>query len=286
MRGWFGGALAAVCLVSACAPPHPVRVDVSAVQPADFEDGVPAHCQIKLVVDNNTENHVNRLEFRVGEQEFAVDDLNANTRAEFTRTADASGSCVGLTEALAKAKPSVFTCQMPNQTEGACQGMIGVVTSLTAASGKQVAQQELEAAKAASAPLTALLATPQVEHTAVGLLNALVWADAQTWYSNKYDAWSMKNVSLENTLPDGAHVYRGEYTYNNGQAGWVKVTLPAKPFAFPCMEFWDFSGSCRNLKLTGDALPALPPKPEAAPAADVATPDAGSTSNSTGAPGA
>ncbi|MEJ0025340.1 MAG: hypothetical protein WDN01_04865 [Rhizomicrobium sp.] len=77
-------------------------------------------------------------------------------------------------------------------------------------------------------------------------LDHLVAVDSQSWMFNRYDVGSMTNVAVQQRSRDGgtATLY-GEYTYNGGAPGWVRVRLEGGELK--CMEFWDFSGICRPI---------------------------------------
>jgi len=74
----------------------------------------------------------------------------------------------------------------------------------------------------------------------------LVSIDARTWVWNSYDRGSMRNVGVAETSADGrVVVFSGQYTFNGGQSGWARARYIDGQFS--CVEFWDYSGSCRPL---------------------------------------
>ena len=76
-------------------------------------------------------------------------------------------------------------------------------------------------------------------------LDAIVVEDSQTWVFNQYDAGSMHDAKIVSRESDDSIVVYGEYTFNGGTSGWVKVLLvKGEP---QCLEFWDFKGICREL---------------------------------------
>lgn len=75
-------------------------------------------------------------------------------------------------------------------------------------------------------------------------LDKIVSTDAQSWVFNRYDHGSTHNVRVLEHHGKSGLVY-GEYTYNHGQRGWVKVRIANGQLS--CLEFWDFQGICRDL---------------------------------------
>ena len=93
------------------------------------------------------------------------------------------------------------------------------------------------AAHAASRPIV-------ITADLVQRMDLVVATDAQSWVWNRYDRGSMSNVQILSINGHSGVIY-GEYTYNGGNQGWVKVKLTNGELE--CMEFWDFSGQCRPL---------------------------------------
>ncbi len=171
-------------------------------------------------------------------------------------------------------KAGVIGCTMPGVAEGDCQGMVGIATTLTDADVAAVAAVETREAQAVLAPLSKALAALPANAGLDRKLDAIVWVDSQSWAQNRYDPGSLRNPTLASQADDGsARTFHADYTYNGGSAGWVKVTLYADPNRIPCVEFWDFAGSCRPLNIRSDQ--PIPPPPIPAPVAVPATvPDA------------
>jgi len=75
-------------------------------------------------------------------------------------------------------------------------------------------------------------------------IDAIVAADAQGWLLNTYDRGSVFNAGFEPESKDKTSgVVFGEYTYNGGSRGWIRVKIGRGEVV--CMEYWDFSGQCR-----------------------------------------
>lgn len=84
----------------------------------------------------------------------------------------------------------------------------------------------------------------------------ILQADARGWVFNRYDASSVRNVRVLERAADGhSGIVYGEYTYNGGQLGWVKLHI--KNGQLDCLEFWDFAGVCRPLGQSPSAAAAL-----------------------------
>ncbi|HTQ98761.1 MAG TPA: hypothetical protein VMH83_02180, partial [Candidatus Acidoferrum sp.] len=56
-----------------------------------------------------------------------------------------------------------------------------------------------------------------------------------------------KYQELSVTKDKKSVIFYGEYTYNRGREGWVKmqVTQVKNEISVDCIEFWDFRGQCR-----------------------------------------
>lgn len=93
--------------------------------------------------------------------------------------------------------------------------------------------------------------------TSTSAMDEIVATDARGWVFNRYDRGSMRNVAVVSKSGD-AVVIRGDYTFNRGKPGWVKVSFNGERVL--CLEFWDFKGNCRPLgqspsqKIAADAL--------------------------------
>ena len=76
-------------------------------------------------------------------------------------------------------------------------------------------------------------------------LNGIIKQDSQSWLMWVYDRASVNNVKIIEKSKDGKRVVLyGEYTYNGGSAGWVKVALDNNTVY--CLQFWNES-ACRPL---------------------------------------
>lgn len=77
-------------------------------------------------------------------------------------------------------------------------------------------------------------------------LDAVIAMDSQGWMMNRYDRGSVVNAQLLDASSDGkSGVFYGEYTYNGGRRGWVKVRMSGGEVQ--CVEYWDFQGRCRPI---------------------------------------
>ncbi len=76
-------------------------------------------------------------------------------------------------------------------------------------------------------------------------LDAIVKLDSASWMFNHYNAGSMTNTKVLARSRKGypTSIY-GEYTFNQGARGWVKVKMNGNNVG--CVQFWD-DGSCRPL---------------------------------------
>jgi len=273
-------------ILSGCSGGGSVEVRFTKVVPVDFSEGRAGSCQIIGNVANGTKYHLEGLTFDVDKTRITVDGgLAANAHADdvvFATVNPGSGDgfadCAAVARLIADKGTSaaVLGCTMTNVAEGDCQNMVTFASNVDDAAVQAVAAQEAQELaaqadqlKVQAAPLRQALAGISDD---TALLNAIVYADSQFWAMNRYDNFSMHNVTQE-SASDGARVLHGEYTYNNGMAGWVRVTLYKDMARLPCVEFWDFSGSCRDVRVPDNfAAPTPPPPP--APAAPPPNPSA------------
>ncbi len=106
-------------------------------------------------------------------------------------------------------------------------------------------------------------------------LDNVIRVDSRGWLMNQYDVGSVTNARMEeSSRADRSGVLFGEYTYNGGRPGWVRVRI-ADGVA-QCVEYWDFQGRCRAVgsasyasQLTMDflvaAMTAPPPSGDYSP---------------------
>lgn len=75
-------------------------------------------------------------------------------------------------------------------------------------------------------------------------LEGIVAEDSKVWAMNRYDARSMRDVTVLDVDPNGAATrITGNYTYNSGQKGWVVAEIDAGKLR--CLRYWDFANVCR-----------------------------------------
>jgi hypothetical protein len=86
-------------------------------------------------------------------------------------------------------------------------------------------------------------APPETDDLAA-IIDKVIKADSSGWIFNRYDRGSVTNAEFMEQSEDGqSGVVYGEYTYNGGSPGWVKIVM--KDGYADCMEYWDFRGQCR-----------------------------------------
>jgi hypothetical protein len=84
--------------------------------------------------------------------------------------------------------------------------------------------------------------------TQTRLLNRLVKLDSEAWAFNRYVDGSMKNVTVLDQAKDGSRTtFQGYYAYADGKTGSVKAQIFKDKL--PCVEFWDFPGDCRQVRV-------------------------------------
>jgi hypothetical protein len=75
-------------------------------------------------------------------------------------------------------------------------------------------------------------------------LDAILQVDSRNWLLNRYDKGSVTNGRILQRSANGlSDVLQGDYQYNGGSRGWIKVQL--QNGELKCMEFWDARGTCR-----------------------------------------
>ncbi|OLF71816.1 hypothetical protein AWH62_11820 [Maricaulis sp. W15] len=88
------------------------------------------------------------------------------------------------------------------------------------------------------------------------LLNDVVARDSRSWLFNRYDNGSMRNARILSHTPNsGDAVIQGDYTYNGGRGGWVRVTFTNNQVR--CVTYHDFPGTCRPVGAANPAIRAL-----------------------------
>ncbi|HEX4182985.1 MAG TPA: hypothetical protein VHY34_06990 [Caulobacteraceae bacterium] len=273
---------------------HPINEIV----PASFQSGRPTQCEIRGVISNATKYHVEKIGYNIYGLDAELDDFFAGRKDDHgviytIQLGDNEHSCVGQASMIIS-HPLIATvkdCQMTGVVEGDCQSRVNISSNLNDQTPATVGAAENREADLEMAPLTKILSQMPNPPSDSQLLDAIVWVDSQAWASNQYQPGSMTNVTLDSQASDGSNrTLRGEYSYVGGSTGWVKVTVYRNHHLFPCVEFWDFAGSCRPMNIPNDKpvpplpapLPAPPPPPPVqegaqTPPAPPSSPDPSST---------
>ena len=104
-----------------------------------------------------------------------------------------------------------------------------------------------ENARIAAADAAARRASvPAPPSDVVDYFDQLIATDASGWMMNRYDRGRMRNMRVDSVSDDGeTRTVYGDYTYNGGQAGWVRAQFTGDNL--DCLEYWDFAGQCRPL---------------------------------------
>lgn len=76
-------------------------------------------------------------------------------------------------------------------------------------------------------------------------LDNIVSEDSRGWLFWRFDRGSVRNARIESHDASGITRIYGEYTFNRGQKGWVRVNL--RDEKVECIRFWN-EGSCRPFK--------------------------------------
>ena len=99
------------------------------------------------------------------------------------------------------------------------------------------------------------LPTSSMQGLPAVLDNALI-RDSRSWMSNHYDIGSVSDTRVLAKAKDGRPAQlAGNYSYNGGMRGWIKVNLSGDTIS--CIELHDFAGQCRPLGRPGSNGVAL-----------------------------
>jgi hypothetical protein len=96
------------------------------------------------------------------------------------------------------------------------------------------------------------------------LLADAIARDSAYWIMNRYDPGSLTDVEVVARAAGGSTV-RGNYTYNDGDSGWVEAEIAGGRVS--CLRYWD-TGSCDPVRGGGPAPRATPPSESSAAASD------------------
>lgn len=89
-------------------------------------------------------------------------------------------------------------------------------------------------------PVVYRAVSPMTELDAV--MDRIVTRDSWGWMLNRYDRGSVRNTRVEHRSGRDRIVY-SDYTYNGGTPGWVRLYIVDGRLG--CVEYHDFSGTCR-----------------------------------------
>jgi hypothetical protein len=286
-------------------PPDGVLIRVDAVVAKQFEHGRATACTVDGAVVNTSKFKIDNIAFDVGDLHLETSQVHSGQTTHEIALADAQlagpdGSpardCADVAqEIVVRAKDQrVLDCAMANVPEGDCQKL--TIVSF-AVSNKDVAQiRTLESAQADLEQQTLRLQQLPLPQALTELMRKgsddliadfVVRTDSLDWFSNHYADGSAHVTRKTRNNAMGTTTLRAEFGYIGGQSGWVNITLNDDKTLEPCVEFWDFAGSCRVMHIP-DAMkpPAVapaqvaPPPPAAASAPS--TSDAPQDSNSDG----
>jgi hypothetical protein len=270
-------------------PSDGVLIRIDSVDVEQVQAGRPNACAINGQVVNNSKNKIENIAFDLGGVHFQTGTVHAGgpTPEIVLASVDLSQGGSNCTDVARKivadtAAPAL-DCTMTGVPEGDCQKLTIVSVKMSDDDVKKV--QDLEqaeifledqAARLQKLPLPQALG--ELEKGSDNITaDFIIRTDAQNWAVNRYDEGSARVT--KKTAVAGATVLRAEYDYIGNQTGWVNITLYDDKSKIPCVEFWDFAGSCRDLRIPDAMKPAPPaeapesgqadtPVSEPAPAAD------------------
>ena len=115
----------------------------------------------------------------------------------------------------------------------------------------EAAAAEAKARAEAAAAAARYAALPNAGPTLTKQFDAFVRKDALGWAFNKYDAGSLRNVKIiSGTTKNGNFIMQGDYTYNGGNAGWVRASMYGNKLN--CILFHDAVIGCRDPRTPED----------------------------------
>jgi TPR repeat protein len=270
-KAGFDGAKANLLRMRAYAP-GTFDVLFTDVKAAKFENGHAGSCQFIATVYNNTKYHLKDATFKIGVLRFKVTELPANSsmtlmdgdELPYIDVSDGSADCADVIQYLFNniEKTDIFDCAMTAVAEGDCQATFNAYTNINPDAVKRMHDYETAQTKVQLMPLKAALTNAGISGTKLNpgnqakiaqLLNAVIELDSHSWGFNRYRDGSVFNASVLSQAQDGSSItFKGSFSYlNNGDPGWAKLTVFKE--RLPCIEFWDFAGTCR--------LVHLPPPP-------------------------
>lgn len=290
-------------------PPDGVLIRIDAVVAKQFEHGRATACTVAGAIVNTSKFKIDNITFDVGDLHLETGQVHSGQTTHEIALADAQltgpdGSpardCADVAQEITvHAKDQrVLDCAMTNVPEGDCQKL--TIVSF-AVSDKNVAQiRALESAQADLERQTSRLQQlplPQAlaELTRNGnddlIADFVVRTDSLDWLSNRYADGSAHVTRKTRSNAMGTTILRAEFGYIGGQSGWVNITLNDDKAIEPCVEFWDFAGSCRAMHIP-DAMkpPAVapaqvaPPIPDTTPAPSTPDPPQNLSSDGTSEP--
>jgi hypothetical protein len=288
----------AVCLpvlLSGCwwngVPSNGVLVRIDSVDVAQVQAGHPNECAVNGVVVNNSKNKIENIAFDLGGVHFQTGTVHAGAQSAEIVLASVdlgnggNASCADVArKVVADTAVPALDCTMTDVPEGDCQHLTVVSVKMSNDDVKKI--QDLEqaeifldqqAARLQKLPLPQALGELEKGDDNI-IADFVIRTDAQNWAVNRYDEGSAHVT--KKTAAQGATILHAEYDYVGNQTGWVNITLYDDKSKIPCVEFWDFAGSCRDLRIP-DTM-----KPAEAPAESAETPDSTPDSGQAQAPAA
>jgi hypothetical protein len=249
--------------------PGKINIVFKDAVPGGFENGHATSCALMVNVHNNTKYHLNQVSFKIGDWSFVVDDeMNANTYIDDYRILNISLSNGAVCSYQAThiqrtvKTVAVFDCAMPGIAEGDCQDMVVIANGIDAAAIARIDNLESTLGDRQTTPIREAIVKAGLDKPLVGpmtnekkakfsaFLDTIVAIDSQSWSFNEYNAGSMNTV-VASQLPAGSTIQvKGHYTYQQRQrlaSGWVMVVI--ENGALKCLEFHDFEGECRAIRL-------------------------------------
>jgi hypothetical protein len=281
-RAAFSAALLSLAL-SGCwwngVPSNGVLIRITSADSGQVQGGHPGACTINGEVVNHSENKIENIAFDLGGVHFETKMVHAGETTPEIQLANidlnqsGGGSCSDIAQKIvADTSTPTLDCTMTGTPEGQCQKLTVVAVKMTDDDVKKVRDLEQanvfleqQAQRLQQAPLPQALAELEKGGDDI-IADFVIRTDAANWAVNRYDEGSA-HVTKKSPVAGGTLLH-AEYTYIGDQKGWVNITLYNDTSRIPCVEFWDFAGSCRDLRIP-DAMKPAPPQ---APAAD-APPD-------------
>ena len=255
--------------------PHDIsgklNIILTGTKPDTFTNGHATECSMTAHIHNLSKYHFDKVGFTVGDVDFNIDSINANSSVEDqiikNCTLEDATPCSFYADSISKSVGDavVSNCSIPSVAEGDCQKLVAISTNLNPIKVAALAATELALGEKQVAPVhEALIAAqldtsnfsaydPQRSASYTHLLDTIVSVDSKLWLQDNYIVGSMRSVSYFNQNEDGSIIaIKGVYDYTTlsdpaKRTGWVVAAIIKN--SMPCLRYHNFADTpCRDIR--------------------------------------